>query len=569
MSRQHRLLLRGLALVSTAAVLVLLGEAGVASASVATPTGTSLAVSPTSRPDVYFSTLFANNSRVVELTPAGVQSTIASGLYDPSGVAVDPAGDVYIADTNNYRVIKVTPAGAQSTVWPGMYYPSGVALDASGDLYMSDSGDNYVVRLTPSGHASTLGSGLNFPTGVAVDSAGDLYIADLENGRVVEVTPGGVQSTIASGLNYPYAVAVDSAGDVYVAGGMGVIKVTPSGTQSSVGSGFSGPTGLAVDAAGDVFVADTYNDRVVEVTPSGTQPTLATPRWPGDPGGVAVDNPPSLVTYGQVVTLRSTVISSPPGELPSGTVTFADGSKTLGSATLSGSSPDVATLTTTALGAGSHTITAHYSGGSGYLSSGSAPVKVDVTPALLKVTANDVTRPYGPPNPAFAPSYSGFVLGQDLSSSGVSGSPACATTASSSSPPGTYPITCTRGSLASANYSFDFAAGTLTVTKAPTALAATPALLGLQPPTTALFNLSATLSSEVTKAGLAGQSVVFSAGSSVLCRAVTNASGTATCDALANPADLPQVLQADGYQVTYPGSPDYLGSSTSAPLVGA
>ncbi|MHB8330073.1 MAG: MBG domain-containing protein, partial [Acidimicrobiales bacterium] len=128
---------------------------------------------------------------------------------------------------------------------------------------------------------------------------------------------------------------------------------------------------------------------------------------------------------------------------------------------------------------------------------------LSITKAPLTVTANDATRYFEAPNPTFVPSYSGFVLGQDLASSAVSGSPTCSTTATGSSPPGTYPITCATGTLVAKNYSFAFVAGTLTVTKAPTVLSATPALMSLSPFGLNLFNLSATLSSEVTKAGLA------------------------------------------------------------------
>ena len=82
-----------------------------------------------------------------------MQSTVpAIGLNGPYGVAVDAAGDVFIADSSNNRVVEVTPSGTQTTV---------------------------------------LGTGLNFPVGVAVDSSGDLFVTDTDNNRVVEVTPSG------------------------------------------------------------------------------------------------------------------------------------------------------------------------------------------------------------------------------------------------------------------------------------------------------------------------------------------------------------------------------------------
>jgi hypothetical protein len=91
-----------------------------------------------------------------------------------------------------------------------------------------------------------------------------------------------------------------------------------------------------------------------------------------------------------------------------------------------------------------------------------------VTQAPLTVTADNQSRPYGSANPPLTATLSGFVLGQNLATSGVTGAAACSTTATASSPVGTYMITCSQGTLSSANYSFNpFVAGTMTVTKVP------------------------------------------------------------------------------------------------------
>ncbi len=209
----------------------------------------------------------------------GVQTTVpASGLSFPAGVAVDGAGDVFIADTFNSRVVEVTPSGVQTTVpVSGLSDPRGVAVDGAGDVFIADRVNNRVVEVTPSGVQTTVASGLNAPEGVAVDGAGDVFIADTLNGRVVEVTPSGVQTTVpATGLNSPFGVAVDGAGDVFIADTYNnrVVEVTPSGTQTTVSSGLNRPNRVAVDGAGDVFIADTNNSRVVEVNRS-TPPTLS------------------------------------------------------------------------------------------------------------------------------------------------------------------------------------------------------------------------------------------------------------------------------------------------------
>ncbi len=100
------------------------------------------------------------------------------------------------------------------------------------------------------------------------------------------------------------------------------------------------------------------------------------------------------------------------------------------------------------------------------LASTTATTVADITPASLTVTAQDATRASGQPNPAFSASYSGFVNSETFVSSGITGTPAFSTTATNTSPAGTYPIVPSLGTLAAANYGFTFANGTLTVTGA-------------------------------------------------------------------------------------------------------
>ena len=119
----------------------------------------------------------------------------------------------------NTRVVKVTPGGAQTTVGSGLDSPLGVAVDGAGDVFIADTYNNRVVEVPAGGGAqTTVASGLSRPCGVAVDGAGNVFIADYHNNRVVEVPAGGgAQTTVGSGLNHPYGVAVDGAGDVFIA----------------------------------------------------------------------------------------------------------------------------------------------------------------------------------------------------------------------------------------------------------------------------------------------------------------------------------------------------------------
>jgi hypothetical protein len=215
----------------------------------------------------------SGHNAVQEVLTDGTVQTIGSGFNTPYGVAVDAAGDVFVADTNNYAVKEVLPNGTILTIGSGFRSPFGVAVDAAGDVFVADTANNAVKEVLPNGTILTIGSGFNQPLGVAVDGAGDVFVADTGNNAVKEVLPNGTIRTLDSGFSIPEGVAVDGVGDVFVAdtGNNAVKEVLPNGTIRTLGSGFVKPTGVAVDAAGDVFVADFRNNRVVELSP----PTVA------------------------------------------------------------------------------------------------------------------------------------------------------------------------------------------------------------------------------------------------------------------------------------------------------
>jgi sugar lactone lactonase YvrE len=241
----------------------------------------------------------------------------------PAGVAVDAAGDVYIADAAGNEVLRVTPAGATSVAASGLNAASGVALDpATGDVYIADTGNHEVKRLAVDGSVTVVAgtgaaggptpgpataSALGGPSGLAFDSAGDLYIADGGgagggNPYVEKMALDGTLSIVAgsgtraqpvagtatsSPLRAPTGVATDANGNVFIADGAAnvVAKVTPAGTLSIFAGRANGaagqptagtatysrlndPTGLATDTAGNLYIADTANNRIEEVTPA-------------------------------------------------------------------------------------------------------------------------------------------------------------------------------------------------------------------------------------------------------------------------------------------------------------
>jgi sugar lactone lactonase YvrE len=262
-------------------------------------------------------------------TGDGGPAAVAELNY-PMGVAFDASGNLYIADTENNRIRKVDRAGVITTVagtgtqgysseGPAisaeLNQPTGVAVDNAGNLYIADNQNFCIRRVDTGGFITTVagngtqgyggdggpatGAELDYPTGVAVDNAGNLYIADARNNRVRRVDRSGVITTVAGNgvqgyggdgglatsaeLNYPAGLAFDASGNLYIADNgnnrirkvdtRGVIAtVAGNGTQGYGGDGglatsaeLNYPAGLAFDASGNLYVADIKNNRIRKV----------------------------------------------------------------------------------------------------------------------------------------------------------------------------------------------------------------------------------------------------------------------------------------------------------------
>ena len=256
-------------------------------------------------------------------------TTIASSLSAPRAVAVDAAGNVFLADGNT--VYKKTLSGGtytQSTVASSLGSPAGLALDGAGNLYIADTSNGRVLLETLTGSTytqSSLFTGLSSPTGIAVSGAGDIYIS-LAGGTVLKETlsnGGYVQSTVASGLSAASGVAVDDNQNVYIVdqGANKVYKEVPTSTsytQSTVATGLNAPSGVAVDGAGNVYIADSGNNRVlIEKYSSGaytasTLTDISSTVFNG-PAGIALSGDGSLyLTQTGAKTLIKEDLAHPP-----------------------------------------------------------------------------------------------------------------------------------------------------------------------------------------------------------------------------------------------------------------
>ncbi|HWO23673.1 MAG TPA: hypothetical protein VNO30_33255 [Kofleriaceae bacterium] len=286
--------------------------------------------------NVYVAEAF--NHTIRKITAAGVVTTLAgtagmSGstdganaaarFFSPTYVAVDSAGNVYVADEYNHTIRKVTAAGVVTTLAgtagesgnadgtgaaASFYFPSGVAVDSAGNVYVADYFNHTIRKITAAGVVTTLagtagesgstdgtGTAARFsnPAGVAVDSAGNVYVSDIGNHIIRKITAAGIVTTLAgttgmSGstdgtgatarFDYPWGVAVDSAGNVYVSevNRYTIRKVTGTGVVTTLaGTAFCAPRGVAVDSAGNVYVTNGCNFTICKITPAGVVTTLA------------------------------------------------------------------------------------------------------------------------------------------------------------------------------------------------------------------------------------------------------------------------------------------------------
>ena len=219
---------------------------------------------------------------------SGDNGPATSAQFDfPVSVAVDAAGNLYIADTNNGRIRKVSATGMITTLAANIHQPNGIAVDAAGDLCVGSGAGNLVLRIEGGitkilgGDAYSLGdngpvaeAGFTDPSCAIDESTGSLFIADLGHRRIRKISRDGVVTTVAGGggggitdargvpisimIFSPDAIALDAAGDLYIVDtDNGRILKLSGGIVTTVegGAKFDHPTDVAIDSAGNLYVA--------------------------------------------------------------------------------------------------------------------------------------------------------------------------------------------------------------------------------------------------------------------------------------------------------------------------
>jgi sugar lactone lactonase YvrE len=287
----------------------------------------------------------------------------------PASLAVDNHDQLYVADTGNSVIKVIATNGAVSTLAglamePGtadgsvtnaqFAFPEGIAVDSAGNAFVADTGNNTVRKIGADGAVTTVagragmvgatdGMGTNAlfaaPRGIVVDPAGNIFVADSGNNSIREISPGGQVTTFAGSggsagsdngpgsaarFNYPASVAADGEGNIFVADGLNFLvrKIGPDGTVTDAAGRvgvagaadgaatnalFASPVGVAVDLAGNVYVADADNSTIRRLDPAGNVTTFA-----GQTGQAGSSNGPAALALfntpsGVAVDLASNV----------------------------------------------------------------------------------------------------------------------------------------------------------------------------------------------------------------------------------------------------------------------
>jgi hypothetical protein len=466
-----------------------------------------------------------NSGQIKKITPAGIISVYAgsgnqsivevdgsaatASFLNPSALAIDNAGNIYVFDSNCTVLRKITTAGVVSTLATGLRGNlSGITVDVSGNVFVVENTLSRVKKIALDG-TQTLFSSNGLPgtdgyfgslQGITTDSAGNIYVTDNTTDAVKKITSTGVVSKYAA-LPYNIYRAInikgDNFGNFYVADEIGIIYlINPSkvlsafaGSTNSVdingigtAASFSSIEGITINNSGNLFATESSGAvKKVSLTGYSIIPAL--------PSGLTMDNTgtitgtPTTVTpatnytitaqnsYGlssAIVNISTslpkasqTIIFAALPAITYGDVDFAFNATATLPVTYTTDNSQIATILNGKLhivGAGTVTITASQAGDSVHYAAADVKQALVINKKQVTITANDATRAADKPNPVFTVTYSGFVNGDDASK--LTTLPSVTTAAGTSA--GSFDLVPSGAS--SNNYAFTYKNGIFTVT---------------------------------------------------------------------------------------------------------
>lgn len=268
-------------------------------------------------------------------SPFGYGYLDGSGLVaqfkTPRGICIDSQGNIFIADSGNNRIRKIEPSGNHTvTTFAGSgvegyadgiginaaLTPNVMCIDSQDNLYVTDWWNFKIRKITPTGVVTTVAgttqgfadgnantAQFSYLEGICIDAQGNLYVADGGNNRIRKITPAGVVSTVAGStsgyqdgvgtnakFDYPSGICIDANNNLFVCEAFGykIRKINSLGIVSTIagstwgtadGQGmaaqFNYPTSICIDGLGNLFVADSFNNRIRKITPSGLVSTYS------------------------------------------------------------------------------------------------------------------------------------------------------------------------------------------------------------------------------------------------------------------------------------------------------
>lgn len=466
------------------------------------------------------------NHVVRRVTPAGVLTTVAGNgeqgvggdggaatlamLDSPLAIALDSAGNLFIADSHNHLIRRVDAAsGVITSLGLRVDFPSALAFNGLGDLYVSDQRAHLIRRIdhvtgavtTVAGNGTQGYSGdggpamlaaIDSPSGIAIDGAGNLYFADSHNHRIrcVDAASGVITSVAGTGqpgfsgdlgkatsaaLNLPRGLAIDAAGNLLLVDSHNqrlrridaqtgqMTTIAGAGVQAyagdsnpAVAASLNSPRAVTISPANLPTVSDSGNERIRQVDSAAIIHTIA--GLGTTASGNLILTGPAVALYG-TGSLTASLVASPATGLVTFFETVAGVTQSLGNFLLS---TNAALLSTTSLAAGFHRLSASYAGDTLHAASQSSVFNLSISPAPLVATPNPATMLYGQSPPVLTGSLSGLLPQDSGQVSLVMASAATATSA-----PGSYAIAAAIGGAKAGNYSLTQSVAAVTVSRAP------------------------------------------------------------------------------------------------------
>jgi len=239
------------------------------------------------------------------LAIAGVGTIFGFTKAQAGGLALDAAGNLFVADFAKRSVFKYTRDGTKSTFVAGLKGPIGLCFDSKGNLFVSDEAattfKGSILKFTPEGKRSTFATGIS-SVGMAFDRSGNLFVS--EENSIFKFSPEGVKSTVVtSKLANFIGLAFDGSENLFVAdqsiadtgAGRSILKFSPDGTKTIFAGGLEDPVGLTADNAGSVYVvqttaADASSHAILKFSPNGARNTFTSELGRSLTTGLAVDS---------------------------------------------------------------------------------------------------------------------------------------------------------------------------------------------------------------------------------------------------------------------------------------